>query len=240
MRGCSPYVSVKKNLLAFMVDPNCLAAIAVNDPELMVAKPASLTAATGMDALTHAIEAYVTKGAFELSDALAYKAIEFIAQSLERAVSDGSNLEARSAMAWGSYVAGLSFSNCGLGIVHSMAHQLGSEYDLPHGVANAILLPFVMEYNLDACPAKFAQIAKAMGKDTAAAKTDSEAAQLALEAVRELSRKVGIPKLKDTSFNPKDIDKLADQAMNDVCTGGNPKAATLEDIKAIYMKAYQS
>ncbi len=223
-----------------MVDPNSLATIAVNDPELMMTKPASLTAATGMDALTHAIEAYVTKGSYELSDALAYKAIEFIASSLEAAVLDGSNLKARSGMAWGSYVAGLSFSNCGLGIVHSMAHQLGSEYDMPHGVANAILLPFVMEYNLEACPVKFAQIAKAMGKNTDNASSEYEAALLALEAVRELSAKVGIPKLKESSYDPRDIDKLAEQAMRDVCTGGNPRTATLEDIKAIYTKAYQA
>ncbi len=223
-----------------MVDPNSLAIIAVNDPELMIGKPASLTAATGMDALTHAIEAYVTKGAFELTDVLAYRAIEFIASSLEAAVLDGQNIEARSGMAWGSYVAGLSFSNCGLGIVHSMAHQLGSEYDMPHGVANAILLPFVMEFNLDACPAKFARIAKALGKDTDHAETEYEAAGLALEAVLELSAKLGIPKLSETSYNPDDINKLAEQAMRDVCTGGNPKATTLEDIKAIYTKAYMA
>ncbi|WP_425452198.1 iron-containing alcohol dehydrogenase [Paenibacillus sambharensis] len=222
-----------------MVDPNSLAVIAVNDPELMVSKPASLTAATGMDALTHAIEAYVTKGAYELTDALALKAIEFIAGSLETAVKDGGNLEARSGMAWGSYVAGLSFSNAGLGIVHSMAHQLGSEYDVPHGVANAILLPYIMAFNLDAAPEKFADIARAMGKDTAAAETKEAAAKLALEAVQELSRKVGIPALKDTAFRPEDVDKLAEQAMRDVCTGGNPKDVTLEDLKSLYMQAYQ-
>lgn len=221
-----------------MVDPHSLATIAVNDPELMVKKPASLTAATGMDALTHAIEAYVTKGAFPLSDALALQAIRFIAASLADAVKDGSNLAARSEMAWGSYVAGLSFSNCGLGIVHSMAHQLGSEYDLPHGVANAILLPYVMEFNLDANPKKFAEIARALGVDTTSAASDLEAAKLGLEAVRRLAKQVGIPALKETSFNPADVNKLAEQAMRDVCTGGNPKDVTKEDMIAIYMNAY--
>lgn len=222
-----------------MVDPNCLPLIAVNDPELMVDKPASLTAATGLDALTHAIESYVCKGAFELSDTLSLKAIEMIARSLEQAVNDGKDLAARSAMAWGSYVAGLSFSNAGLGIVHSMAHQLGSEYDLPHGVANAILLPYVMEFNLPACPEKFAEIARAMGADTDAAENVEEKARMALDAVRDLSKKVGIPVLKETAFKPEDADKLAEQALRDVCTGGNPREVTKEDIVNIYLKAYE-
>lgn len=221
-----------------MVDPHSLAAVAVNDPELMVGKPASLTAATGLDALTHAIEAYVTKGAFALSDTLALQAIRFISGSLQAAVQDGSNIAARSQMAWGSYVAGLSFSNCGLGIVHSMAHQLGSEYDLPHGVANAILLPYIMEFNLDSNPAKFADIAEAMGEDISTAANELEAANMALQAVRELSKAVGIPALKETSFNPNDAEKLAEQAMRDVCTGGNPKEVTKDDMVALYLKAY--
>jgi alcohol dehydrogenase len=222
-----------------MVDPNSLALIAVNDPELMLKKPAGLTAATGLDALTHAIEAYVTKGAFELSDAIALKSIELTSTYLAAAVANGSDLVARSGMAWGSYVAGLSFSNCGLGIVHSLAHQLGSEYDLPHGVANAILLPYVMEFNMSACPEKFADIAKAMGKPVEKATSVAEAAAMALEAVRELAKQVGIPALKETAFNPADVDKLAAQAMRDVCTGGNPKDVTIEDLKNIYMTAYQ-
>lgn len=221
-----------------MVDPNSMATIAVNDPELMVKKPAGLTAATGMDALTHAIESYVTKGAFILSDVLSLQAIKFISHSLADAVKNGSDVAARSEMAWGSYVAGLSFSNAGLGIVHSMAHQLGSEYDLPHGVANAILLPYIMEFNLDSAPKKFAEIAEAMGMDISKAANEQEAALLALEAVRKLSKEVGIPALKDTKFNPEDAAKLADQAMRDVCTGGNPKDVTKEDMIAIYLKAY--
>ena len=171
-----------------MVDPNSLATVAVNDPELMVNKPAGLTAATGMDALTHAVEAYVTPGAFGLSDALTLEAIRLIGLSLETAVKDGKNIEARSNMAWASYIAGLAFSNCGLGAVHSMAHQLGSEYDLPHGVANAILLPFVEAYNSSVAPEKFANIAKALGKDIAGL-TPEEGAKAAIDAIKELSEK---------------------------------------------------
>lgn len=221
-----------------MVDPNCLATVAVNDPELTLQKPASLTAATGLDALTHAIEAYITKGAFRLSDTLALEAIRLIGESLETAVKDGSNLEARSKMTWASYIAGLSFSNCGLGIVHSMAHQLGSEYDLPHGVANAILLPYVEEYNAVVCPAKFKNIALALGRDVAHL-SDEEASVEAINALKEMAASLNIPKLKDTSFNPADIDKLAEQAMADVCTGGNPREVTVEEIKAIYRSAYK-
>jgi alcohol dehydrogenase len=221
-----------------MVDPNCLATVAVNDPELTIQKPAGLTAATGLDALTHAIEAYITKGAFRLSDTLALEAIKLIGESLETAVKDGKNLEARSKMTWASYIAGLSFSNCGLGIVHSMAHQLGSEYDLPHGVANAILLPYVEEFNAVVCPAKFKNIALALGKDVAAL-TDEEASVEAINALKEFAALLNIPKLKDTSFDPDDIDKLAEQAMADVCTGGNPREVSIEDIKVIYRSAYK-
>jgi alcohol dehydrogenase len=221
-----------------MVDPNCLATVAVNDPELTIQKPAGLTAATGLDALTHAIEAYITKGAFRLSDTLALEAIKLVSESLETAVKDGKNLEARSKMTWASYIAGLSFSNCGLGIVHSMAHQLGSEYDLPHGVANAILLPYVEEFNAVVCPAKFKNIALALGKDVAGL-SDEEAGVEAINALKEFAAALRIPKLKDTSFDPADIDKLAEQAMADVCTGGNPREVSIEDIKAIYRSAYK-
>lgn len=147
-----------------MVDSNCLPTIAVNDPELMLKKPKSLTAGTGMDALTHAIESYVTKGAYELTDVLSLESIKLIGESLVDAVENGNDIQARDKMAWGSYIAGLSFSNCGLGIVHALAHQLGSEYDMPHGVANAILLPYVMEYNLSSNFEKFKNIAKALKK----------------------------------------------------------------------------
>lgn len=220
-----------------MVDPNCLATVAVNDPELMLNKPADLTAATGMDALTHAIEAYITKAGFRLSDALALEAIKLTGESLEKAVANGQDLEARSKMAWASYIAGLSFSNCGLGIVHSMAHQLGSEYNLPHGVANSILLPYVQEFNLEVCPGKFADIAAALGKDIEGLSIE-DAGTEAIRALAEMAEKLNIPKLADTAFNPDDIDKLATQALADVCTGGNPRDVTKDDIKAIYLKAY--
>lgn len=227
-----------RKLKMIMVDPNALPLIAVNDPELMLAKPKGLTAATGLDALTHAIEGYTAKGAFELSDAIAYKSIELIGRYIERAVENGADLEARSGMGWGSFVAGLCYSNAGLGIVHSMAHQLGGEYDLPHGVANAMLLPYVMEFNMDACPQKFADIARALGVDTSSAKTVEEAAMMAIEKVRQISKAVGIPPLRDSAFRVEDVEKLAEQAMNDACTGANPKAVTKEDIIGIYMKAY--
>lgn len=233
------YVITDENrkLKMVMVDPNSLATIAVNDPQLMIKKPASLTAATGMDALTHAIEAYVTKGAYELSDTLALEAIKLIGESLDNAVKNGENLEARSKMAWGSYIAGLSFSNCGLGIVHSLAHQLGAEYDIPHGVANAILLSDVMEYNLSSNYEKFSKIAEALGRNIEN-KTTEEKAMEAVFAVRELARTVGIPKLSETKFKVEDIKKLAKQAHEDICAGGNPREASVEDLMEIYSKVY--
>ncbi|MBC7915083.1 MAG: iron-containing alcohol dehydrogenase [Pyrinomonadaceae bacterium] len=220
-----------------MVDPNSLATVAVNDPELMVKKPAGLTAATGMDALTHAIEAYITKGSFRLSDTLALEAIKLIGESLEDAVKDGTDINARSKMAWASYIAGLSFSNCGLGIVHSMAHQLGSEYNLPHGVANSILLPYVEEFNSVVCVDKFANIAAALGRNISGLSTE-EARIEAITALTEMAAKLNIPKLSDTTFKIEDIDKLSAQAMADVCTGGNPRDVSIDDIKAIYKNAY--
>ncbi|EOR92627.1 Alcohol dehydrogenase [Arcticibacter svalbardensis MN12-7] len=221
-----------------IIDSNSLASVAVNDPILMLNKPAGLTAATGMDALTHAIESYITKGAFRLSETLSLEAIRLISESLEDAVKDGQNLEARSKMAWASYIAGLSFSNAGLGIVHSMAHQLGSEYDLPHGVANALLLPYVEEFNSVVCEEKFKNIAQALGRNIDGM-TVTEAKQEAITALKEMAVKLHIPLLKETSFNPADVDKLAAQAMVDVCTGGNPRDVTAEDIKSIYMKAFR-
>jgi len=220
-----------------MVDPNCLASVAVNDPELMVKKPADLTAATGMDALTHAIESYISKGSFRLSDILSLEAIKLIGESLETAVKDGNNIEARSKMAWASYIAGLSFSNAGLGIVHSMAHQLGSEYNLPHGVANSILLPYVEDFNSAVCVEKFANIANALGRDISGL-TPEEARTEAINALSEMAEALGIPKLRETVFKPEDIDKLSAQAMADVCTGGNPRNVTIEDIKILYKNAY--
>jgi alcohol dehydrogenase len=227
-----------RKLKMIMIDPNALPTIAVNDPELMLGKPKGLTAATGLDALTHAIEGYTAKGAFELSDAIAYKSIELIGRYIERAVENGQDLEARSGMGWGSFIAGLSYSNAGLGIVHSMAHQLGGEYDLPHGVANAMLLPYVMEFNIDACPEKFADIARALGVDTSKCATVEEAAKLAVEKVHQISRAVGIPSLRESAFRVEDVEKLAEQALKDACTGANPKSVTKEDLVGIYMTAY--
>lgn len=227
----------KRHIKMVMVDKNCLVSIAVNDPELMLGKPAALTAATGMDALTHAIETYVTKGAFGWSDALALEAIKLISQSLETAVLDGQNLEARSKMAWGQFIAGQAFSNAGLGYVHSMAHQLGGMYDMPHGVANAILLPHVEKFNIPACAHKLKKVARAMGVGVSDM-SDTEGANAAIEAIKALSKAVGIPSgLKEFGVQEKDFEEMAKNALADVCTGGNPRDVTLEETIAIYKEA---
>ena len=217
-----------------MVDKNCLVSIAVNDPELMLNKPAALTAATGMDALTHAVEAYVSVGAFHWSDHMAIYAIQLIGESLRDAVNEGSNLEARSKMAWAQFIAGQAFSNCGLGFVHSAAHQLGGLYNTPHGVANAVLLPHVERFNLSSCPEKFAKIAQAMGVDISAM-SEQEAAESALDAISQLSKDVGIPSgIKALGAKEEDFVLMAENALADVCTGGNPKSVCLEDAIEIY------
>nr|WP_319509551.1 iron-containing alcohol dehydrogenase [uncultured Draconibacterium sp.] len=228
----------KRKVKMVMVDKNCLVDIAVNDPVLMMNKPAALTAATGMDALTHAIEAYVTVGAFDWSDNLALHAIKLIGESLRDAVADGNNIEARSKMAWGQFIAGQAFSNCGLGFVHSMAHQLGGMYDLPHGVCNAILLPHVEKFNASDCGDKLRDIAEAMGVDTSEM-TIEEANDAAIAAIVRLSKDVGIPAgLQELGVKEKDFDLMAKNALLDVCTGGNPKPVTLEDTIEIYQSAY--
>lgn len=220
-----------------MVDKNCLATMAVSDPELMVAKPAALTAATGMDALTHAVEAYVSVGAFRLSDTLALEAIKLIGESLETAVKDGSNLEARSQMAYASFIAGMAFNNCGLGYVHSMAHQLGGFYNLPHGVCNAVLLPHVERFNAPACGDKFRQVAEALGVDTTGMTTE-QANEAAIQAISDLNARVGIPAgLKELGVKEEDLKTMAENAMNDVCKGTNPREVSLEDTIAIYQAA---
>lgn len=220
-----------------MVDKNCLVSIAVNDPELMLGKPANLTAATGMDALTHAIETYVTKGAFEWSDVLALESIKLISKSLEKAVHNGQDLEARNQMAWGQFIAGQAFSNAGLGYVHSMAHQLGGVYDLPHGVANAVLLPHVEEFNIPECAPKLKKVAEAMGVDVSEM-NDTEGAHAAIEAIKNLSKAVGIPSgLKELGVKEKDFELMSKNALNDVCTGGNPREVTLIDTIGIYEAA---
>jgi alcohol dehydrogenase len=226
-----------RHIKMVMVDKNCLVSIAVNDPELMLGKPAALTAATGMDALTHAIETYVTKGAFGWSDALALEAIRLISQSLEIAVVDGKNIEARSKMAWGQFIAGQAFSNAGLGFVHSMAHQLGGMYDLPHGVANAILLPHVEEFNIPACAHKLKKVARAMGIGVIEM-SDTQGANAAISAIKALSKSVGIPSgLAELGVKEEDFEEMAKNALADVCTGGNPREVNLEQTIAIYKKA---
>lgn len=214
------------------IDPHDIPRVAIVDAEMMASMPPSLKAATGIDALTHAIEGYVTRGAWKLTDMLHLNAIEIISQSLRDAVEG--DMQALEQMALGQYVAGMGFSNVGLGLVHGMAHPLGAFYNVPHGVANAILLPRVMAWNADYTGEKYRAIARAMG-----VKTDTlslaEARQAAVEAVKQLCRDVGIPpSLRDVGLNPDDIPALAQAALEDVCTGGNPREATLEDIKALY------
>ena len=215
-----------------MVDRNTLASITVNDPELMLSKPAGLTAATGMDALTHAIEGYTTKAAWEMTDMFHIKAIELISDSLRGAVEN--TPEGREGMAMGQYIAGMGFSNVGLGIVHSMAHALGAVYDTPHGVANAILLPTVMEYNADATGDKYKYIAKAMGVKGVEDMTQEEYRKAAVDAVKKLSADVGIPADLKEIVKEEDIQFLAESAYADACAPGNPKDASVEDIIGLY------
>ena len=221
------------------VDPNDIPAVAIVDPELMYSMPKGLTAATGMDALTHAIESYITPGAWVMSDMLELKAIEMIAANLKNAVDNGSDPVAREAMSQAQYIAGMGFSNVGLGIVHSMAHPLGAHYDTPHGVANALLLPYVMQYNAESPAApKYIEIAKAMGVDTTGM-TIEEGVKAAVEAVKQLSLSIGIPqKLNEIGVRKEDLHQLAIDAFNDVCTGGNPRPTSIEDIEALYNEAY--
>lgn len=218
------------------VDPNDIPVVAVIDAELMMSLPRSLTAATGMDALTHAIEGYITQGAWEMSDMFEIEAVRMIAKHLPVAVEHPSDAAAREGMALAQYIAGMAFSNVGLGLVHGMAHPMGSLFDIPHGVANALLLPTIMEFNLPYCVDKYPRIAEAMGVDTAGMSKE-EAAKAAVEAVKALSIKVGIPQhLSEIGIKESDIPALADQALADVCTPGNPRPVTLDDIKALYAK----
>ncbi len=220
------------------VDPNDIPVLAIVDAELMTSMPKGLTAATGMDALTHAIEGYITRGAWTISDMFELKAIELIAKHLKTAVFEPENLDARHGMAVAQYVAGMGFSNVGLGIVHSMAHPLGAFYDTPHGVANALLLPYVMEYNMPAAMAKYKDIAAAMGVAVCTI-SDEEAAQAAVSAVKELAVSIGIPqKLSEIGVKEADLEALAVSAFNDVCTPGNPRDTSVEEILAIYKSAF--
>ena len=222
----------EKNRKMVCVDVNDIPVVAFVDPDMMSTMPKGLTAATGMDALTHAIEGYITAGAWELSDMFHLKAIEIIARSLRGAVAN--TPEGRTDMALGQYVAGMGFSNVGLGIVHSMAHPLGALYDTPHGVANAIILPTVMEYNAEATGEKYREIARAMGVANVDSMTQEEYRKAAVDAVKKLSQDVGIPAdLKDI-VKEEDIPFLAQSAYDDACRPGNPKETSVEDITALY------
>lgn len=220
-----------------IVDWRCTPNVAINDPLLMVGKPAALTAATGMDALTHAVEAYVSTIATPITDACAIKAIELIAEFLSKAVANGEDLEARDKMAYAEYLAGMAFNNASLGYVHSMAHQLGGFYNLPHGVCNAILLPAVSQYNLIACPKRFADIAKALGENVDGLSV-TEAGQKAIDRIRTLSASIGIPTgLKALNVKEADLTIMAENAKKDACQFTNPRKATLEQVVQIFKDA---
>ena len=223
---------VEKNRKMVCVDPKDIPVVAFVDPEMMSSMPKGLTAATGMDALTHAIEGYITAGAWELSDMFHLKAIEIISRSLRNAVAN--TPEGRADMALGQYVAGMGFSNVGLGIVHSMAHPLGALYDTPHGVANAIILPTVMEYNAPATGEKYREIARAMGVQGVDSMTQEEYRKAAIDAVRKLSEDVGIPAVLKAIVKEEDIPFLAQSAYDDACRPGNPRETSVEEITELY------
>ncbi len=214
------------------VDVHDIPEVAFVDPDMMSTMPKGLTAATGMDALTHAIEGYITKGAWEMSDMFHIKAIEIIAKSLRSAVNG--DADGREGMALGQYIAGMGFSNVGLGIVHSMAHPLGALYDTPHGIANAIILPTVMEYNAQSTGEKYREIAKAMGVKNVDTMTIDEARKAAVDAVKKLSADIGIPATLKDIVKEEDIAFLAQSAFDDACRPGNPRETSVEEITALY------
>ena len=219
------------------VDPHDIPVVAVVDPDMMSSMPKALTAATGMDALTHAIEGYTTLGAWELADTLNLKAIELISRSLRLAVEN--DPKGREDMALGQYVTGMAFSNVGLGVVHGMAHPLSAFYDTPHGVANAVLLPYVMEFNAEYTGSKYREIARAMGVKGVDDMTQSQYRRAAIDAVKQLSSDVGIPlTLEEIGVKEADLEALADAAMADVCTGGNPRPCTKELVLQVYKTAF--
>ncbi|WP_373099423.1 MULTISPECIES: lactaldehyde reductase [Pasteurellaceae] len=219
------------------VDVHDIPLVAIVDPDMMSSMPRGLTAATGMDALTHAIEGYITKGAWELTDTLHLKAIELISRSLRAAVEN--DPQGREDIALGQYMAGMGFSNVGLGVVHSMAHPLSAYYDTPHGIANAVLLPYVMEFNKDYSGEKYREIARVMGVSGVDDMTPEEYRNAAVEAVRRLAKEVGIPeKLSAIGVKQEDLPALSVDAFNDVCTGGNPRDCCAEEILAVYKAAF--
>lgn len=223
---------VEKNRKMVCVDPHDIPVVSIIDPDLMASMPKMLTAATGMDALTHAIEGYITGGAWELSDMFHLKAVELIAKSLPAAVSG--EAKGREDMALAQYVAGMGFSNVGLGIVHAMAHPLGALYDTPHGIANAIMLPAVLEYNADATGEKYQAIAKAMGVEGVELMSQDAYRKAAVDAVKQLSESVGIPKDLKEIVKEEDLPFLAQSAFEDACRPGNPKAVTVESLETLY------
>ena len=225
---------VEKKRKFVCVDPHDIPVVAFVDPDMMSSMPKGLTASTGMDALTHAIEGYTTKGANTITDMFNLKAIELIAQSLRGAVDN--TPEGREGMALGQYLTGMGFSNCGLGIVHSMAHGLGALYDTPHGVANAIILPTVMEYNKDAVGEKLREVAKAMGVSGTEKMSKEEYQKAAIDAVKKLAEDVGIPKDLKNIVKPEDVDFLSQSAMDDACRPGNPRDPKFEDIKELFLQ----
>ena len=229
-------IDEKRQQKLVCVDPNDIPAVAIIDAELMYSLPKGLTAATGMDAMTHAIEGLITKAAWEMSDMFEIKAIEMIHKYLPMAVNDPKNPEGRNGMAVAQYIAGMAFSNVGLGVDHGMAHPMSALHDVPHGVACAILLPTVMRYNMPACVDKYVEIAKACGVYKPEM-TNQEAAEAACTAIEDLSKLVGIPQhLSELGITEADIPALAEQAITDVCTPGNPREVTKEDIIALYHK----
>ena len=220
------------------VDPHDIPQIAVVDADMMSSMPKGLAAATGMDALTHAIEGYITPGAWELSDMFSIKSIQLIADNLRAAVNDDCS-QAKENMALGQYVTGMAYSNVGLGLVHGMAHPLGAFYDMPHGVANALLLPYIMEYNADYTGEKYREIARVFGVEGVDKMSPAEYRRAAVDAVRQLSKDVHIPqKLSELNVKEADLDALTESAFADVCTPGNPRKATKEDILALYKEAF--
>lgn len=224
---------VEKRRKFVCVDAHDIPVVAFVDPDMMSSMPKGLTASTGMDALTHAIEGYTTKGANVITDMFNLKAIELIAKSLRGAVEN--TAEGREGMAVGQYLTGMGFSNCGLGIVHSMAHGLGALYDTPHGVANAIILPTVMEYNADAVGEKLRDVAKAMGVEGTENMSEAEYKKAAVDAVKKLSEDVGIPKDLKEIVKPEDVDFLSQSAMDDACRPGNPRDPKFEEIKELFL-----
>ncbi|WP_443863952.1 lactaldehyde reductase [Fusobacterium ulcerans] len=223
---------VEKERKFVCVDPHDMAIVAILDSEMMSSMPKGLTAATGMDALTHAIEGYITKAAWEMTDMFHIKAIELIAKHLKGAVEN--TPEGREGMALAQYIAGMGFSNVGLGIVHSMAHPLGALYDTPHGIANAIILPTVMEYNASYTGEKYKEIARAFGVENIEKMSQEEYRAAAIQAVKKLSKEIGIPTDLKEIVKEKDLDFLSESAFNDVCTGGNPRETSSEEIKRLY------